>query len=162
MLCEIMPVYLLGRFGLEPAGRGFRVARQQALELGDWTARGMPFYHNAVRCRFPFDLPEPTTSLRVTLPEWQGSVIALRLDGEECGVVYPHDRFADVRGEFAAGPHELALDVVGNMRNLMGPHHAEGLPGPWTWIQCPDHMPPGSEYRRWPSGLYGAPELRMR
>lgn len=158
MLCEIMPVYLLGRFGLEPTGRGFRIGPEQPLEAGDWTKQGMPFYHDAVRYSFPFELPEAAAALRLRLPEWHGSVIAARLDGEQCGVAYPQDRFVELPGEFAAGPHELSLDVVGNMRNLMGPHHAEGLPGPWTWIQCPEHMPPGSTYRLQPTGLIAMPE----
>jgi hypothetical protein len=162
MLCEIMPVYLLGDFGLEPADRGFRVVAAEVPGRGDWTEQGMPFYHDAVRYTFAFDLPEPCGGLCVEPGDWDGSVIAVAVDGKDHGVIYPYDTCLDVAGEFAEGTHELTLDVVGSMRNFMGPHHAEGLPGPWTWSNCPDQMPPGAEYNRWPSGLAGMPKLLRR
>ncbi len=161
MLCEIMPVYLLGDFALRPGERGFRVAPTEPLERGDWTGQGMPFYADAVRHSFSFELAASCGALRVRPGEWKGSVISAGLDGQSQGVIYSHHEALEVEGGFEPGEHQLTLEVVGNMRNLMGPHHAEGLPGPWTWIQGPDQMPPGAEYRLEASGLYGPPELQV-
>ncbi len=161
MLCEIMPVCVLGDFGLAPAARGFRVVAPIPPKAGDWTRRGMPFYADAVRYPFSFRLEDPCDGVSVRLGEWEGAVAAVRVDGGAPAVAYAHTEELRVEGPFAAGGHELSVDVFGNMRNRMGPHHAEGHPGPWTWIQCPEHMPPGEAYRLQPSGLYEGPGLWM-
>ncbi len=59
-----------------------------------------------------------------------------------------------------AGEHELAIDIFGNMRNVLGPPFDDGLPGIWTWERDPEHAPPGDAYRFFPCGLMGRPDLR--
>ncbi len=159
MLAEIMPAYLLGEFSLVGAERGFRVGPPRPLELGDWSAQGSPFYHDAVRYRFGFKLSAPAQSLRVQGGRWRGSVMALSLDGESQGVLYPHEASLDLTGPVGAGRYELALDVIGSMQSLMGPHHAKGLPIAWTWANAPVPQPAGEAYRTFPAGLLAPPEL---
>jgi hypothetical protein len=161
MLCEVMPVYLIGDFALEPVSHGFEVAAPAPLRLGDWTAQGLPFYPDAVRYSFALRLGEAGTSVSVALGHWDGAVATARVDDAEPVVIYPHMEHGSLPGPFAAGDHELTVDVYGNMRNMMGAHHAEGLPGPWTWIQCPEHMPPGGDYTLQPSGLHGIPRIKV-
>jgi hypothetical protein len=60
------------------------------------------------------------------------------------------------------GSHRLSIDVIGNMRNMMGPHFDDGLPIASSWDKCPPSMPPGDRYRIQPSGLLGMPVLRAR
>jgi hypothetical protein len=161
MLCEIMPVYLFGDFALRPISHGFEVAAPAPLRLGDWTSQGLPFYPDAVRYSFAFRLVESRASLSLALGSWAGSVATARIDSADPVVIYPRTDRVSLPGPFAAGDHGLAVDVYGNMRNMMGPHHAEGLPGPWTWIQCPEHMPPGGNYMLQPSGLHGIPRIEV-
>ena len=56
--CEIMAVYLLGDFALEPVEKGFRVERPRPLTLGDWREQGMLFYAEDVIYRYPLVLKE--------------------------------------------------------------------------------------------------------
>jgi hypothetical protein len=159
-LCEVAPVYVVGRFAAVPAQRGFAIAAPRALEPGDWTQQGLPFYADVVRYACAFTLDAAASVLETTLPQWDGSVARVRIDdGAAASVMHPPytHRFS---GLFDTGPHTLTVDIVGNMRNMMGPHHADGLPGAWTWEQGPQHMPPGNAYHLWASGL-GAPPLTL-
>ena len=64
-----------------------------------------------------------------------------------------------IPGPITPGNHALAIDILGNMRNMMGSHHIAGLPLRHTYEYGPAHMPPGKDYRRDPTGLFAAPEL---
>jgi hypothetical protein len=160
-LCEIMPVYLLGDFSLEPAERGFRAVAPGVPGLEDWTTAGHPFYDQKMRYRFQVDLPEDCDGLRVALPDWAGPVADISWDGEHAGDLLHPPFELQVDGPRKAGPHELVVDVVGNMKNFMGPHFCDGLPGIWSWVLCPDHMPAGEEYRLYPTGLFAEPEVTL-
>ena len=61
--------------------------------------------------------------------------------------------------DLAAGQHTLAIDVLGNMKNMMGSHHIEALPLRWTYEYAPQPMPPGKSYKLTPTGLLTDPEL---
>ncbi|MFW6189698.1 MAG: glycosyl hydrolase [Planctomycetota bacterium] len=161
VLCEIMPVYLIGEFALRPAERGFRVVPPEPLGLGEWSEQGLPFYPGGVSYRYGFEVSQPCRRLRCRLRDWQGSVAVVRVDGDERGVIYPYEDSLDLHGEFTAGRHELTLEVIGNMRSLMGPHHAEGLAGSWTWARSPDAQPPGESYILPAVGLMEDPELSV-
>jgi hypothetical protein len=157
-LCEIMPVYLLGDFHAKPVERGFVIANQEPLRLGDWTAQGLPFYADRVRYQYGFSLSKQTDRLVVRVPEWEGSVAVVALDGSEIGAVM-HPPYECSLGGASAGEHTLSVDVLGNMKNMMGSHHIVNLPLRWTFEYAPKPMPPGKEYRVSPTGLHRPPEL---
>jgi hypothetical protein len=161
VLCEIMPVYLIGDFGLAAAARGFQVGAPVELGLGDWATQGMPFYPDAVRYAFRFELPQEAQPV-LRLPEWQGSVAVVQLDGQEAGTIRTVPFELVLPARVSPGLHELSIDVLGNMRNMMGPHFDDGLPIASSWFRCPPHMPPGGTYRIQPSGLLNMPVLRAR
>ncbi len=159
MLCCIMPVYVTGEFSLVPQDRGFAIADPKSPTTGDWTVQGMPFYPDRVRYEFAFSLPRQADGLTARIPEWEGSVAVVHLDGREVGPVMhpPYER--DIPGPVASGNHVLAVDILGNMRNMMGSHHIHQLPLRWTFEYAPEYMPPGKAYLFDPTGLLGAPEL---
>ena len=51
VLCEIMPVYILGNFAVVPASTGFVIELPRELTWGDWSAQGLSFYPWGVRYR---------------------------------------------------------------------------------------------------------------
>ena len=160
-LVEIMPVYLAGAFSVEAGGKGFVLAEPSPLSMGDWTKQGAPFYPDAVRYTFSFTLDAPAEHLRVRLGKWEGQASCVLLDGTERGVVLHPPYELDIEGVVDAGEHELAVDIVGNMKNMMGSHHVEGHPLVWSYLGSPTSQPPGAEYRFYPTGLFEAPELAV-
>ena len=157
VLCEIMPVYLLGNFAVAPASQGFTLEPARKLTWGDWGAHGLSFYPWGVRYRLPIHLAQPSQQVAVDLPDWTGSVAHILWNGAPRGVVaFPPDRL-EWTEELPAGDHELIVEVRGNLKNLLGPHFSDGLPGPWSWQAAPQPQPAGHQYKFTPTGLRAAP-----
>ena len=159
MLCNIMPIYVTGDFSLASVDRGFLINDPVGPAMGDWTTQGMPFYPDRVRYEYAFNLPKRADGLVARIPSWEGSVAVVLLDGREIAPVMHPPYECEVPGPIEAGSHTLAVDILGNMRNMMGSHHIDKLPLRWTYEYAPAHMPPGKSYRLDPTGLLAKPEL---
>jgi hypothetical protein len=88
-----------------------------------------------------------------------GALADISLDGQPAGVVLHPPYSLRVECPVPEGRHELTVEVVGNMRNFMGPHFSDGLPGIWSYRPAPAHTPPGDAYKKQPSGLMEPPVL---
>ncbi len=159
VLCAIMPVYIIGDFSLSPAERGFRIDPARDLEKGDWTDQGMPFYADAVRYTFTFILEEKTADPVIRLPEFDEPVARIGIDGNEIEPVVHPPYEVTVPEMLSAGEHRIDVDVFGNMKNMMGSHFSDLLPGIWSFQYNPEAMPPGNEYTFTPSGMTGGPAV---
>lgn len=161
ILAETMPVILLGNFALEPAEQGFRIVDAAPLQLGDWTAAGRPFDPFGLRYRFTFTTASPVDGLHIDFGTGAAaSLLECAVDGEPVATsCFPQEPL-ERRGALAAGPHALEVVVRGSLRNLLGPHHSDGRPGPWSWRVSPEHQPPGRAYRRQASGLMAPPVIQ--
>lgn len=159
--CEVMPAYVLGEFAARPAARGFALAPAGALSMGDWREMGLSHYAGSVRYRFAVEVPAPGGHVRVRVDDFDASAVRLSVDGNALKPLLhaPWERTTAV--SVAPGRRELCVEIVGNLRNLLGPHHIEGLPGPWSWNHAPDRQPPGEAYIRRPAGLYAPPVVEI-
>ena len=159
ILCEVAPVYVSGEFGLRRASRGFVIVAPAALTLGDWLDQGLLFYPWGVRYRASFRLSRSAGGLQVRLPEWRGSAARVIVDGQDAGVIaYPPYELG-AEGAWGAGEHEMVVDVMGNMKNALGPPFCDGLPGIWSWDIHPERTPDGGAYRFFSCGLMAPPEV---
>jgi hypothetical protein len=156
---EIKPVILIGDYRLAPAEKGFVVHASGDLDLGDWTAQGLPFYHERLAYAFEIDVDETTDALEVEL-DYRGALAEVELDAREVGAVLHPPYKLRIDEQIPAGTHKLTVKVIGNMKNFMGPFFSDAVPGPWAWGDCPEHMPPGESYRFYPVGLMAPPQLR--
>ncbi len=159
VLAEIMPVVLRGGFRARPADRGFVLEAPSTWKTGaDWAAEGHGFYPWRVRYRFAFSLPVESR-VRVTLPEFEGSALAVQIDGSAPEWDYLPGRKIQLPSVFAAGDHRLDVLLCGNLKNLMGPHFSDGLPGAWSWQDSPASAPSGAAYRLQRTGLKAHPMI---
>jgi hypothetical protein len=154
---EIAPAYVLGDFGLAPAGKGFRILPPAAIHAESWRASGLHFYAGRVEQEFEFTLASAARAVRVTLPAWAGSAARIRLGGDDRVVL--HAPYIATFGPLAEGTHRLAVELTGNFKNMMGPFFNDGLPGPWSWSDSPEQQPPGASYRLHDCGLTGIPAV---
>jgi hypothetical protein len=156
-LCEIMPIYVLGEFGLKAAPVGFTIVKPQPLRVGSWLEQGMPFYAGKVSYRYTFALDKPAERLAVSLPDWEGTLGELYLDEKPMGLfAWPPDRL-ELETVLTTGQHTLELVVAGNPRNQMGPHFSKGLPIVYSWLYGAKTQQPGKKYMLWPCGLHQDP-----
>ena len=153
-LVEIMPIYLRGDFGVWPAKQGFRASDEGTIQLGDWREFGSPFYRGWMRYEFRFDLAETAHELAIALPDWKGGAMRVALDQPESWLPVLHPPFvAEFQQAVEAGSHILYVEVASTLYNMIGPHHSEGLSGPWSWQAAPEVQPAGKDYLLKPAGL---------
>jgi hypothetical protein len=155
VLAEIMPVILRGDFRAVPTKAGFLIEPTADWKSGaDWRAEGYSFYPWKARYRYAFGMPR-AGSVRVSPPEFSGSAAGVSVDGAP-PVWLPADRSpTPLPGPLGPGNHRLDILLCGNLKNLLGPHFCDGLPGAWSWEDCPSVQPPGDQYRLARTGLTG-------
>ncbi|MFW6277359.1 MAG: hypothetical protein ACOC1J_01715, partial [Prolixibacteraceae bacterium] len=152
---EIEPVYLVGDFSLEPQQKGFLLTERKSLETGSWQKQGMPFYSESVRYSKELDA-EAGKKYKIKLNDWEGTVARVYVDDEQVGIIgWPPYEF-NLTPYLEEGNHTVAVEVVGSLKNLLGPHHGnmrEGIVTPWSWFFGPRNMPPGDDYHHLDYGL---------
>lgn len=116
--------YLLGDFGISTQGNQSRLtAPVRALNFGDWTAQGLPFYAGNVTYRWPMpDGLAPEGGLRLCVPRFKAPLLSLSV-GE--GTAAPI-AFAPFQHPFTEQPRAremLRLTAFGNRANSFGCLH---------------------------------------
>jgi hypothetical protein len=123
---ELESVYILGEFGLESGGRGFRMVPDAALTLGPWSEQGRPLYPGGVSYSKTYTLSQPDTKkerIVVKLRKWLGSVAEVRVGGKSAGFIVCAPFELDITDYLAAGQNTVAVTVFGTLKNTLGPHH---------------------------------------
>jgi hypothetical protein len=97
-------------------------------------------------------------SCSVTLPEWNGPVAEVTVNGQPAGIIaFPPDEL-DVTALLRPGENEITVTVCGSLKNTFGPFHDRSddwIIGPHSWIRAPGHQPPGQSYFLNDYGLTG-------
>jgi hypothetical protein len=123
----------------------------------------MPFFADSVRYESDVTVPPSASGLRVEIPDWQGSVMEVLLDGKRQGQM----AWQPFSIEMAASPgrHTVTVRVVATPRNLFGPYHNPSKPRmrawPAAWAEFPEHQPAGSDYDLFDYGLMRAPVVSV-
>jgi hypothetical protein len=167
---EIEDIYLIGDFAAEQAGspshtanRTFRLVREpQQLDRGDWGTQGYPFYSgNAVyQGEVEIEKREGEAYL-LDLSNAQSCLCRALVNGEEAGLVAWQPWRVDITPFVKTGSNRLEIEVVGTLRNTMGPlHHKAGDNLPWVGPeQFVDEENWTDEYNFVPYGLMGEPAI---
>lgn len=152
---EIEPVYLVGDFALEPRDKGFLIKEDESLNIGSWKKQGRPFYSQSVKYTKTFDV-DKGMEYKIKLNEWNGTVARIFVNDKQVGIIgwLPHEfnltKFLD------SGNQKVTVEVVGSLKNLLGPHHGnvtKGIASPWSWFIGPQKLPAGNDYQLIDYGL---------
>jgi hypothetical protein len=151
-------VYLRGGFALDAAESGFVVAAERPLSLGPWNEQGQPFYGHAVSYAQVFDVRKKDGTFRVRLNRWHGSVARVKVNGSAAGFILSAPWTLDVTGSIRPGDNRIEVEVVGTLKNTLGPHHGDPAPGtawPAMFQKGPaSGPPPGDRYSTLGYGLF--------
>ena len=156
ILAEIEPVYLVGDFGLTSQEHGFRIGPPQEMDIGPWKDQNAPHYSQAVAYTKTFEA-ETDQAYKVKLNEWNGTMVRVKVNGEQEGIIGWPPYELDITQWIEEGENEVTIEVVGSLKNLLGPHHGdirEGLVSPWSFFYAPEHQPAGSSYDLHDYGLF--------
>jgi len=152
---ELESVYLVGGFGV--AGRrigeenrfngqvfdryapDFHVTdlpdRAQAQAGGlvlDLTAQGMAFFTGRATLRQTVTPPARGGRTVLEIHNLRAAVAHVRVNGQQMGTVAWPPHRVDVTEGWRAGENVVEIELVGTLRNLLGPHHRAGGDLAWT------------------------------
>ena len=157
ILAELEPVYLTGDFGLTPIKNGWKITREDNLDLGSWKEQGLPFYSESITYSKTFENDKDKRNYMVKLNDWKGTVAEVLVNGETAGIIGWKPYELDISKWVKNGQNKVEVIVTGSLKNLLGPHHnnpSVGFVTPWIFFSAPDHQPPGSEYQQLDYGLF--------
>jgi len=163
ILAEVMPVYILGDFLLEPAGKGFEIGGGEISELGAWPKAGLPFYSQSVSYTQSYTLDKTSQSqYKIRLADWKGSISEVLVNGNPSGVIAWQPDELDITSELQAGENTVEVKVFGSLKNTFGFFYQDNnswIFGPHAWNDAPDQMPPASDYFLMDYGMFKPFEL---
>ncbi|WP_310684826.1 hypothetical protein [Aliifodinibius sp. S!AR15-10] len=148
---ELERVFIRGDFMLESTEEGWRMTQDQPLTHGAWNKQGMPFYADHVSYTKNIELTrmDEDSHYLLRLNDWKGTVAAVKVNGEQAGVIGWPPYELEVTEALQEGGNKITVDVYGSLRNLLGPHHESPRHwrvSPGEFGDGPEHQPPGREY----------------
>lgn len=135
---ELEAVYVIGDFavtfprGSRKADRGSRwmlgrprlAEESPRLGAGDLIRAGYPFFVGCMRLEREVTLRrEPSPDAVLELPPFAAVTAAVRVNGEEAGLVWKTPRTVPVGGLLARGRNRIGVTLTTSLRNMLGPHH---------------------------------------
>jgi hypothetical protein len=127
-------------------------------ERPGWKEQGLPFYAGTVAYQQDFTVADATGRFFVRLPAWLGSVARVKVNGELAGRIISAPWQCEVTDRIVAGQNTIIVEVVGTLKNTLGPHHGNpGLGSAWPGMfqRGPNPgPPPGNEYSQVSYGLF--------
>lgn len=152
---ELAAIYVLGNFDVVNRDDRWVIAPEKHDNtLRDWQALGAPFYPWEMRYTEFYDVRNPEKRHIVKADDWNGSLVQVWINDRKAGVIFAEPYALDVTPYLQKGTNRVELRVVGNMQNLLGPHHRayDGYAGPDRWQKIdPDRK--ASQYYLTPFGL---------
>ena len=189
---EIEAIYLVGDFAVigEPTGEkplqdaweswelpptevqcfapdSFVLSEPRALQFGDSTTQGLPFYAGALQLTTKIPpAARGATRAVLRLEKLDAPVAQVAVDGRDLGAVWAHPLEIELDADSLAG-EQLTITLYATLRNLLGPHHhAAGelaQVGPDNfWPHYPAEVAPREAFTRWMNGEISAPDWNDR
>jgi len=109
----------------------------------DLTAQGLPFFAGRATLRQTVTLSLLGERAVLEIENLRAAVAHVRVNGQQAGTVAWPPHRVDVSESLNAGENEIEIELVGTLRNLLGPHHLDGGDLAWTG---PDQF---RDKRRW-------------
>lgn len=129
VLAEIQPVYILGNFNVSPADQGWQIEAPTQLQLGSWKEQGMPLYGFGVNYVKNYEINDLGAKYTVQLNDWKGTVANIYVNGIEAGTIAFDPFSLDISKYLKKGNNQITVEVIGSLKNLLGPHHSSPPPG---------------------------------
>ena len=125
-VARMVPAGGLSQRGLDLSGGG-----QQGL-LIDLTQAGLPFFAGRATLSQTLELAAVPARAVLAIDGLRAALVHVRVNGKEMGVAAWQPHAVDVTRGLKAGRNVIEVELVGTLRNLLGPHHLNGGDLGWT------------------------------
>lgn len=132
---EVEDIYLIGPFGVDMDRK--LVAEPSPLTLGDWCTQGYFHYCGSMVYHFEANVLLPAANKRMLLElgDYSAVTVEINVNGVSAGhVPWRAANLLDITPYLSDGYNEIAIEVMGSPRNMLGPfHHVSGEPSSTSW-----------------------------
>jgi hypothetical protein len=98
----------------------------------DLTAQGMAFFAGRATLRQAVNLPALDGRVVLEIRNLRAAIANVRVNGQAAGpLAWPPHRL-EITSGLRAGENVIEIELVGTLRNLLGPHHLSGGDQDWT------------------------------
>jgi len=146
---EVMPVYLVGDFVLNPLKQGFEISTGTLNKLGSWKSMGYPFYSQKVSYAENFMVEKSKSQFKLKLNKWNGIIAEVIVNQKKAGVIAYPPYELNITQYLNEGENEVAVKVVGSLKNTFGYFYKNNnrwINGPGDWDTAPDNIPGLEQY----------------
>lgn len=147
---EIMPVYLVGDFKLNPLKQGFELTNGRLADLGSWKAQGYPFYSQKALYTQTYQTLQSGKSYKVALNRWNGTMAVVYLNGEKVGLITAPPYELELPAKIKTGANTIGVEVIGSLKNTLGYFYKSNknrwIIGPGDWDEAPATLPAFNQY----------------
>jgi hypothetical protein len=92
----------------------------------DLTASGFPFFAGRITLEQKIWIPVITPDLHLEIDQLHAALVEVKVNGQRAGMVaWPPHRIT-IADFCQVGENTIAIELVGTLRNLLGPHHLAG------------------------------------
>lgn len=149
VFAELMPVYILGNFKVQPRDAGFEITNGSLNGLGSWKDAGYIFYSDKVSYSQKFNIEKGTADFKVKLNNWQGTVAEVLVNNKKAGIIAWAPDELNVTELLKEGENEISVRIVGSLKNTFGEFYRKDknwIYGPHGWNNAPEHQPAFDKY----------------
>lgn len=133
-------IYLLGDFSV--TDNRVITAPIKALDLGNITKKGLPYYTGSIDYVFDAEL-ECDGKYSICVPEFSAPALYVSVDGERKGIIAYAPHRASL-GQLASGRHTITVTLYGNRFNSFGMLHNANEN--YTWYGNSSYRTDGSDW----------------
>jgi hypothetical protein len=154
---ELEDCFIIGDFGVDM--QRAIIVEPAKLHFGDWTSQGYPHYAGSMVYEGTFEYrPELGERVRVYLQDYAAVDVAVHVNGAVAGhIPWASENGLDITASLGPGVNNIAIEVVGSPRNMLGPLHLATGREPWTgwrsFRRTDETFTPDYVLKDW--GLYG-------
>lgn len=157
---ELEDCYLIGDFAISKDRT--IVKEPSTLKLGDWCLQGYPHYAGSMIYKYDFNYEFSNEGIRekkllMEVGDFSATVINVKVNNEQAGFIpWKARNIIDITDLVVQGKNTVYIEVMGSMRNLLGPfHQKEGktLTTDWSSFRTEgsDYLP---DYNLKPYGIF--------
>ncbi len=162
IFAELMPIYIVGDFKVEPQKVGFEITNGNLTGLGSWKDAGYIFYSNKVSYTQKFNVEKGSSGFKVKLNKWNGTIAEVFVNNQKAGIIGWSPEELNVTDLLTDGENKITVRVVGSLKNTFGEFYREKkswIYGPHGWNNAPEHQPAFDKYYVNDYGLFEPFEL---
>ena len=146
---ELMPVYIVGDFVLNPLKQGFEISPGTISKLGSWKSMGYPFYAQKVAYSENFEVAKSDAQFKVKLNKWKGIIAEVFVNQKKAGIIAYPPYELNISQFINDGKNEVSVKVVGSLKNTFGYFYKDNnrwINGPGDWDTAQAKIPGIEQY----------------